>query len=86
MSGECLQATFDNEALEPIQPTLKPGEKQHILVYHDRSIHCSKKLQQRVWVKNGKIPLRKKGQWREIHASDFITEMRGHLSLLQQQV
>ena len=84
MSGECLQATFDNEALEPIQPTLKPGKKQHILVHHDRSIYCSKILQQRVWVKNGKIPQRKKGQGREIHVSDFIIEMMGHLSLLQQ--
>ena len=32
------------------------------------------------------MPLRKKGQGKAIHVSDFITEETGHLSLLQEQV
>ena len=85
-SGECRRTTFDDETLEPIQPILKPGEKKHIPVHHYESIFRSNELRQRVWVKDGKMPLRKKGQGKAIHVSDFIIEKTGHLSLLQEQV
>ena len=85
-SGESHRTNFDDNTLEPIQPTLKPGEKKHIPVHHDESIFRSNELQQRVWVKDGKMPLRKKGQGKAIHVSDFITEETGRLSLSQEQV
>jgi hypothetical protein len=44
-SSEYHQVTFDNETFKPIQPTLKPDEKKHILVYHNESIFCSNELQ-----------------------------------------
>jgi len=85
-SGEHLRVTFDDETLEPIQPALKPSEKKHVPIHHDESIFRSNELQQRVWVTDGKMPLRKKGQGKAIHVSDFITEETGRLSLSQEQV
>lgn len=85
-SGECRRTTFNDETLEPIQPILKPGEKKHIPVHHDESIFRSNELRQRIWVKDGKMPLGRKGQGKAIYVSDFITEETGRLSLLQEQV
>ena len=37
-------------------------------------------------MKDGKMPLRKKGNGKVIHVSDFITEKTGCLSLTEEQV
>jgi len=86
--NEHLRNMYDNKDLEIIQPTLNPGtmEWKHVPVHHDKSIFWSNKLQQRVWVKGGRMPLRKKGQGKAIHVSDFITEEVGRLSLSNEQV
>ena len=74
--NEHLRNMYDNKDLEIIQPTLNPGtmEWKHVPVHHDKSIFWSNKLQQRVWVKGGRMTLRKKGQGKAIHVLDFITE------------
>ncbi|KAI0250190.1 hypothetical protein BJV78DRAFT_1155347 [Lactifluus subvellereus] len=81
---------YDNKDLEIIQPTLNPGtmdsEWKHIPIHHDESIFRSNELQQRVWVTGGKMPLRKKGQGKAIHVSDFITKEMGRLSLSEVQI
>lgn len=84
--NEHLRAQFSDETLELIPPTLQDGERRHVPIHHDESIFRSNELQQRVWVKDGNMPLRKKGQGKAIHISDFITEETGRLVLSEQQV
>ena len=38
-------ATYDNETLDHIPPTLLPGDKEHVLVYQDESIFHTVKVQ-----------------------------------------
>jgi len=74
--------------LEPIDPILGPGEKLHIPVKHDESIMRPNELWRRVYikgVKNGKMPLRKKGLGKAIHVSGWIVEETGTLSLSDEQ-
>ena len=83
---EHLQVIYGDQDLNPIQPSLHPSKKKHVPIHHDKSIFRSNELQQKVWVKDGKMPLRKKGNRKAIHVSDFITEEMGHLSLTEEQV
>ena len=83
---EHLRVIYNDWDLNPIQPTLHPGNKKHVPIHHDESIFQSNELQQKVWVKDGKMPLRKKGNGKAIHVSDFITEETGRLSLTEEQV
>jgi hypothetical protein len=55
-------------------------------IFHDESIFHANDLQRRVYVHEGKMPLRKKGQGRAIHVSDFIVEQSGRLTLSMEQV
>ena len=84
LASLCYQ--FDNKTLEPITPTLGLGEKLHVPVYQDESIFQSNELRQQVWAKDGKVPLRKKGQERPIHMLDFIVELTGRLTLPEAEI
>ena len=81
-----LRHTYRDEDLEPIEPNLGPGERLHVPIMHDESIIHANDLQRRVYVRDGKMPLRKKGQGRAIHVSDFIVEHTGRLTLSPAQV
>lgn len=81
-----LHYHFDDETLEPIMPTLGPGEKPHIPIYQDKSIFCSNELQHHVWAKDGKTPLQKKGQGKSTHISGLILEFCGCLRLTPEQI
>jgi hypothetical protein len=72
--------------LEAVAPKLKPGEKLHIPIHQDKSIFRSNELRRRVWSKDGKIPLRKKGQGQSLHVSDFVVEHTGRLCLSEEQI
>jgi len=76
---------FEREC-KSIPPKLKSGEKVHIPVVQDESIFRSNELRRRVWSKDGKLPLRKKGQGRSIHVSDFNVELTGRLRLSDVQI
>jgi len=80
-----LRRIYQDEDLEPIEPTLGLGDKLHVSIYHDESICRSNELRCRVWVRNGKMPLRKKGEGCAIHISDFIGEQTGRLVLNEAQ-
>ena len=84
--NEHLQNQYDNTTLEIIPPSLAVNQRKHVPIRQDKSIFQSNELLQKVWTKNGKMPLRKKGQGKAIHVSDFITEESGQLSLSEQQV
>ncbi|KIJ46611.1 hypothetical protein M422DRAFT_164849 [Sphaerobolus stellatus SS14] len=80
-----LRRIYKDKDLEPIEPTLAVGEKLHIPVFHDESICRSNDLRRRVWVREGRMPLRKKGEGRAIHISDFIVEQTGRIILNEEQ-
>lgn len=55
-------------------------------IHQDESIFRSNELRRRVWAKDGKVPLRKKGQGRSQHVSDFVLEYGGHLKLSTEEI
>ena len=81
-----LMYKYDNVTLEPIPPTLGPGEQLHILVPHDEAIFHSN--EQRRWMQmlRDQQPLRKKGNGRAIHVSDFCIETTGRLALTDKEI
>jgi hypothetical protein len=85
-SYEKYMTTFDDETLEPIPPILGPDEKKIILVTHDECIFYSYDGKRGVWVRNGELPLKKKGNGRCIMVSEFLTEIGGRLCLSQDQI
>ena len=81
-----LRHTYADDTLVPIEPDLCTGEKLHVPIPHDESIFHSNDLRHRVWVREGKMPLCKKGQGQAIHVSDFIVEQTGRLKLSEEQL
>jgi len=53
---------------------------------HDESIVRANELRRRVYVRDGKMPLRKKGQGCAVHISDFIVEQTGRLALSESEI
>ncbi|KIJ27974.1 hypothetical protein M422DRAFT_270825 [Sphaerobolus stellatus SS14] len=81
-----LRCIYRDEELEPIEPSLPPGEKLHIPVYHNESICHSNELWHQVWVREGRMPLRKKGEGCTIHILGFIIEQTGCIALNKEQL
>ncbi len=72
---------YNNEFMDWICPNLLEGEKERIFVIHDKSIFYSNDGKHKVWTKNEKMPLQKKGNGRSIMVSKFLTKINGHLHL-----
>lgn len=77
---------FDDKTLEPIPPVLGPGEKLHVPIHQDETVVRSNELRRRIWVRNGRMPLRKKSQGKATHMSSFIIELLGRLALNAEQI
>src|SRR3954471_7035391 len=69
-----------------INPELEDGECLHVLVTHDETTFQSNDGQKSGWRPKNEQPLRKKGQGRSIHVSDFLTETIGRLKLNESDV
>ncbi len=52
---------------------LSKNEKPLVLVTHDKSTFNSNDRKRRIWMENGKQPLRPKGRGKRIMASEFLT-------------
>ena len=52
-----------------------------ILVTHDECIFSAYDGSQSLWIPDGEQPLRKKGNGRSIHVSEFLTDICGRLAL-----
>jgi hypothetical protein len=74
-------ATYDDETLDRISPTLLPGEKEHVLVYQDESVFHANEYRRRSWLAQDQQAIRKKGNGRVVHVSDFISETIGRIKL-----
>ena len=77
---------FTGDDLEvQINPELGEGEKIHVVVTQDEKTFQSNDDQKSGWRPKNEQPLRKKGQGRTMHVSDFLTETIGRLKLSDEQ-
>jgi hypothetical protein len=76
--------TYDRDNMEiSIPPVLKPGERIHYPIFHDKCcVHANDQCTF-VWAHEGELPLRNKSCGRIVHVSDFIIEHCGCLALWQ---
>lgn len=77
---------YDDTTMELIPPVLAPGEKEHVLLPQDESIVSTNEGLRRQWLQGNQQPLKKKGNGRPIHVSDWISERTGHLALSDEQI
>ena len=68
-----------------IDPELSSEENLHILVTHDESLFHANDGRKSGWGPDSEQPIRKKGQGRAIHVSEFLCETFGRLKLNDEQ-
>jgi hypothetical protein len=71
-----------NKVLQPILPTLPPGEKEHVIYYHDESCFHAKDYSTRIWLDENQQKMPSKSKGGLIHCSDFIS-LEGRLTIGQ---
>jgi hypothetical protein len=77
---------FEGEDMDVcIYPDLSCGESLHVLVTHDESLFHTNDGRKSGWGPDSEQPLRKKGQGRAIHVSEFLCETLGRLKLSDEQ-
>ncbi len=79
-------ASYDDESLERIPPTLLPGEKEHVLIVQDETVFHTNEYRRRTWLMQDQQPIRKKGGGRAVHVSDFICETIGRIKISEEQI
>jgi len=79
-------AAYDDQTLDRIPPTLLPGEREHVLVFQDESIFHTNEYRRRSWLAEDQQAIRKKGNGRVVHVSDFISETIGRIRLSEDQI
>jgi hypothetical protein len=80
-SYEPYMIKYESAEMTPVYPKLAPGERIHIPIDQDESIVHTNEYRHRVWMLKGEQPLRRKGNGRAIHISDFICGPVGCLQL-----
>lgn len=65
---------YDDKTQEAVPPNLEANEREHILIYQDESIFHVNDLRRSLWLAEGQMPIRQKGNGRAIMVSDFICE------------
>ncbi len=74
--------TFIDDYSDIIWPNLQNGEKPLIFVTHDESIFHVFDGQGRQWLPTGEQPLHKKGAGLALHVTDFLADVYGRLTLV----
>jgi hypothetical protein len=68
-----------------IDPVLRSGERQLVMVVHDESYFSAHDGHRTVWMDRDKKPIRPKGQGRSLMVSEFICECHGRMMLKPEQ-
>ena len=79
-------ATYDDGTLDRIPPNLRSGEREHVIVFQDETIFHTNEYRRRSWLARDQQPIRKKGNGRVVHISDFISETIGRIKLSEDQI
>jgi len=83
---ERLMPLFEGEDMDiRIDPDLSSGDNIHIFITHDESLFHANDGRKSGWGPEQEQPLRKKGQGRAIHVSEFLCETLGRLKLSDEQ-
>ena len=78
---------FEGENMDiRIDPVLNVEEKLHVFVTHDETLFYANDGRKSGWSPDSEQPLRKKGQGRMIHVSEFLCETIGRLKLNEEQI
>ena len=78
-------ATYEGINMKRVPPVLKVGKRELILVTHDECIFYSYDGKRGIWVYDGMMPLRKKGNGKSIMVSEFVSEACGRLQLSEEE-
>ena len=81
-----LMASYTDDMLDRIPPTLQPGEKEHILIVQDETVFHTNKYCRCTWLTQDQQLIWKKGVRHAVYVSDFICETIGHLKLSEEQI
>ena len=79
-------ASYTDDMLDRIPPTLQPGEKEHVLIVQDETVFHTNEYRRRTWLVQDQQPIRKKGAGHAVHVLDFICETIGRLKLSEEQI
>lgn len=79
-------STYDDKTMQPTPPTLKDGEKEHVLCPQDECLASTNDAPRRRWLKSTEQPIRKKGNGRGVHIYGWVSEKTGHLRLSDEQL
>ena len=82
---EQQMARYEGEEMKAIPPVLRSGEQELILVTHDECIFYTNDGKKKIWVADGEMPLRKKGNGKSIMVSEFFSETCGRLKLSEEE-
>jgi len=74
-------ASYTDDTLERIPPTLLPGEKEHVLIMQDETVFHTNEYHRCTWLAQDQQLIRKKGAGCAVHVLDFICETIGCLKL-----
>lgn len=78
---------FEGENMDiHINPELAADQQLHVLVTHDETLFHANDGRKSGWAPDSEQPLRKKGQGRAIHISEFLCETIGRLKLSEEEV
>ena len=79
-------STYDDKTMQPTPPTLKDGEKEHVLCPQDECLASTNDAPRQRWLKSTEQPIRQKGNGCSVHICGWISEKTGHLRLLDEQL
>ena len=83
---QSLMATYDDQTLDCIPPTLLPEEREHVLVFQNESIFHTNEYRRRSWLAKDQQAIRKKGNGHAVHVSDYISKTIGWIRLSESQI
>ena len=71
--------------MDAILPVLRPEERELILITHDKCIFYTNDGKKKIWIPDGEMLLRKKGNEKSIMVSEFLLEACGWLKLSEEE-
>ena len=82
---EQRMARYKGEEMDTIPPILRPEERELILITHDKCIFYTNDGKKKIWIPDGEMLLRKKGNEKSIMVSEFLSEACGQLKLSEEE-
>jgi len=78
-------ARYEGEEIDAILPVLRPEKWELILITHDECIFYTNDGKKKIWISDGEMLLRKKGNRKSIMVSEFLLEACGQLKLSEEE-